>query len=645
MASWLRRLVGAIALMTGAALVPGQPLRANDEGPLPAGARARLGAARTSTSSARVVSVVVVDEGRTLARHDANGLLMLSDAASGVDLAEAEVGAVAVARRGAGEALVVTSGGELLVVDARTARVRERSHLLVDAKVARASFSGDGRRVAVATRAGQMQVFDVERARPVAAPQERVGQVALDPDGALLALLRWGDGQSGAIEVLDVESGRVLRRRRCSLRGGRVGPTLAFSTTGRLAVGWREGRVEVHRLDRHAEPPAEPEDQDADGDRFERELTPGAGRGAIFEVTSLAFARDGARLVVGAETALWEWDLAAAGPAEPSWFAGARADAVVFAPGDAQVHAAWSAGVTTFESPSGAEVRSERGHAGTIGKIRRLPDGRTITAAVDGVRVWDAGGRLVRRVTLPLTVFALDVSAAGDRVVAASGGDLVVCDLDTGEVRPLATVRPNTHLNSVAFAKDDRTVLWGGSDGATDAFWVGTHDPDGARTTRSLGFVGGRFVAAPGSDRVAVIENVERVHVYDGPTWTRVRTLDPDWNCSGPLAFRGDWLAWARGPSYGAAVLHRLDLGSERSSRLDDLTVTAAAIGPDGTVAIALPGGRVEILGERDALVAVGDHGRSVSALEFSPDGRLLISGDHAGSCLVWNLKRAPRWF
>jgi WD40 repeat protein len=199
-----------------------------------------------------------------------------------------------------------------------------------------AAFSHDGTRLALATRDGEVQVWDGGTLAPHNLTGVNDSKVQLTPDGKRVVVFGGADHR---VKLWDPATGAVtviLDRRPQnnpqSLPGApEIVAKIEFSLDGSRALTiWLDGSARVHDATTWAELVM----LDGDRDRWAR----------------AAFSRDGRRVALTA-------------------------------PG----------GACIYDVGTGKEVAALVGHAGTIQSVAFSPDGlRVVTTAADGARVWDS---------------------------------------------------------------------------------------------------------------------------------------------------------------------------------------------------------------------------------------------------------------
>lgn len=401
----------------------------------------------------------------------------------------------------------------------------------------------------------------------------------------------------------------------------------AFSPDGsRVAIGNTLGRVEVMRAD-------------------------GSGRplvldGHVQEITTLAFSPDGSRLVTGSSDGtarVWAVD---------------SGDSVATLPGD------------------GAEVRA----------VRFSPDGRRVVVASKEVRLWNADGSGAPWIFaghVPHIVRSAAFSPDGRYVASAAEDSTVQVWSVDGSGAPVVLRGHTDRVTAATFSRDGRRIVSASYDGTARVWDVrGESDPimlaghTGPVVAVAFDPSGGRVVTAS-HDSTARVWDVDgprdpvvlaghRDRVVDvtfSPDGDRVVTASHDgtarvWNAGGagdPLVFVGHANA-VEVAAFDATGQHVLTASRDGARvwhanlRSDPVvvrrlggTVQAAAFSDDGSRLAAVPGGRQRVVsiypvnGTGDpVLVPLEGLRREVMAVEFSPDGRYLVTVDLSGVARVW---------
>ncbi len=286
------------------------------------------------------------------------------------------------------------------------------------------------------------------------------GVVAASPDGEALAY----EDDSGTIRVVDAEHG--TERRSLALAGMKYS-LLAFSADGRrLAGGGSSGdQVSVAVWD-------------VPSAMLLRRFDWPKGRSAHSTVASLCFAPDGSRLAAAVfqQSAAYVWDLA--GGQQIARLSHNQVYGLSFSPdGKVLATAGWDSIIRFWESDTGIVRREvkvadhDKGDDLRMYTVCYAPEGGAIaTAHLDGtVRIWQADEMLLR------TQFQLKgrfiygaMSFSPDGLWLATGamdGNVELWDPSTAKSVWNAG-RHQSHVYTVGFGRDARTLVSGGEDGA-----------------------------------------------------------------------------------------------------------------------------------------------------------------------------------
>ncbi|MEA2138318.1 MAG: hypothetical protein QOG56_1468 [Solirubrobacteraceae bacterium] len=370
--------------------------------------------------------------------------------------------------------------------------------------------------------------------------------------------------------------------------------------------------------------------------------------GAETYATSVEYDRRGRRLLI----AVSDGTIRLVGVRDP----GSRILATVagvgvarFDPRGARVLIAGDDGSARLLTLDGSETGALR-HGAPIHDAAWSPNGRLIaTAGGDGsVRIWNARTlALVREIPLgrqPL--YAVQFSPDGGRVVTAAGdGVLRVSDVRGG---PVVAVLEGHRDGSFAagFAGSSDRLYSTGADGTVRTWAL----PE----TATLPTAGGDLPFEPSFSpaRELVVSGYQTsgaVRLWNPKTGTVARLPGHEDFSAAVFSAHGDKiLSWSRD---GTVRLRDLRRGSSSWVRAPAdagaaalPSVTAAAIDPAGRrIAIAPEGARAEIqaLGATQR-VTLPAHGQ-VHWLQFSPDGKHLLTASADGAVRTWNARTGAR--
>jgi WD40 repeat protein len=308
------------------------------------------------------------------------------------------------------------------------------------------------------------------------------------------------------------------------------------------------------------------------------------------------------------------------------------------------------------------ERATVKAHADTIMDIAFYPDGKTfVTASEDGtVRLWDVGQgnerpavrETLKRQETSFRALALDpagsVLAAGDR-----NGDITVWVKDRKEQFVLSTGR---RVNALAISADGKTLVSGHFNGLVKVWDLATRKELAALTS---GFSTAVLALSPDGHTLAcgtvladrVRGEVTGLGIWDVANHEKPRTFVPLESRLEALALAPNGRSVTVLTSDGGVSVW--DLAGRKQRTLKEPSkdrVRASAFSPNGAwVAVGgwLPSEKEQedmenialwSLTTKDAPHRLHRSAGWVSALAFSPDGKLLAAGGADGSLRLWDL-------
>jgi WD40 repeat protein len=336
---------------------------------------------------------------------------------------------------------------------------------------------------------------------------------------------------------------------------------------------------------------------------------------------------------------------------------------VAYAPdGKLLASCSWDGTIKIWDPANGTEVRTLEGHKGDVNWVTFSPDSKTLASAGDDrqVRLWDVGSGATRP---PLTGHQDDVMTvefSPDGMTIASGGlDGFVRLWDHASGRLIATFAGHTkRIDSVAFRKDGNTLVSAGQDGVA-RFWDvaaarASSWPSTAAPIRELPMERnrpstdqppinsvswwGETLAFGCADRHVRIFKTKATLIEGpvvGPEQVQgIRSVA--WSHDGSLLASGNEGGQVR-------ILDRVS-GHTRVL-LAESRIWSLNFSPDKQhLAAACGDGTVQVWD----LTSPAPEGLLASRIEppvncfaFSPDGRMLVSGHHAGAGRLWDLQIA----
>jgi WD40 repeat protein len=533
------------------------------------------------------------------------------------------------------------------------------------------AFSPDGKTFAAGN--GQMvRVWETDGGKKIR-DLGPGGPVAFSRDGNSLATVNiyvMGNKPQGAIQVYDVQTGKVLRS------FGDVSKerfqSLAWSAAGDvLAAGgflMQKGQGAIALFDVSA------------GKELRRcGGSQGAGQNMV---TSLSFSPDG-KTLAGAcyDVVARLWDVSSGkelrtlrvgGPVRASQLGAhySQTTSVAFSPdGNMLVSGGVDGVVRLWNAATGQEMFQDVGHSGSVTAMAFARDGRTVvTGGQDrAVRVWEAAtGKQVLAMTRHEAGVAALACTEDGKTVASAGSDgalrlwngLTGQEILSVEKRssvtrclrfqedPPGRAGPPSRgtLPADANARSGPKLLWASYDGET-----GMLDPDTGkeqRRRRDQVIPTGMLSAAFSNDgRMLVTGEYNGLCLWSIASGDRPIGIPAGQQCRGVgFSPHDDLVAWATGDVFG---LVEVDSGREvlrmSTSRKRWNLGGDIAFFPHGR-AVAVGGDEGEIdlydVVQGRQLGKLQGHGAAIHCLEFSGDGRLLASSSADTTALVWDVRK-----
>jgi WD40 repeat protein len=531
-------------------------------------------------SSSGVAFVVFSPDGTRLASLSNEKSVALWDAARGqlVRFLHGHTGAVnSLALSPDGTRLASASDDNTVKLwDAATGRELRslRGHR---SRISSVAFSPDGMRLVSASNDTVLRLWDARTGAVIRTlkghPRYAIPCVAFSPDGRQLA----SASVDQTVKLWDTKTGEEIR----TLKGHTdTIRNLAFSPDGaRLASACDDKTIKLW---------------DTATGKVVQTFNAYTAASSTGWVMSVAFSPDGSRLATGhADTTVRLWDTSP--DPEVRTLKGHRGTvaSITFSPGGTRLASAGDdRTIKLWATVTGQELRTLKGHAGLVHSAVFSPDGAQLASASDDrtVRLWDAGtGEQLRQFGHASAVGSVAFSPDGACLAAACADSTVqVWDMASGQrldrvkvghlQAQSVTFSPNGAL--LAASTHGRTQLWdvlAGRKLCSRASALQGH----RNWIRSVAF-------SPDSTRLASASDDNLVILWDTTTSQALRTLRGHTEAVWGIAFSPDGSRLASASQDGTVKLWDTATGQELRTLKGQLKeVRSVAFSPDGTQLVA----------------------------------------------------------
>ena len=316
---------------------------------------------------------------------------------------------------------------------------------------------------------------------------------------------------------------------------------------------------------------------------------------------------------------------------------------------------------TRWELPKGVKARLGKG---AINDIKFSPDGRRFAVATTiGVWMYDAktGAEVSLlpgdRYEFKGIAFSYDGSILSG---VNSDGEILRWSSVTGELYTILNNKADGYLYKVDFSQDSRKLASVSLHDDNDKVYVWNLDEGIPPTITNIDIgedegIGPTIALSPDSRFLATSkeekEETYPIHVWNADTGEHLFTLQKDeQRYNNTLVFSPDVMTLAS-CDYNTIVLWDLDTKTVRMTFKTDWGLSALAFSPDGRLLASGDGdGKVNLwnttvqqkgfvgrISQNLSTLKLRKHKEEIVALAFSPDGKMLLSGSKDCTIRVWD--------
>ncbi|AFY56498.1 WD40 repeat-containing protein [Rivularia sp. PCC 7116] len=298
-------------------------------------------------------------------------------------------------------------------------------------------------------------------------------------------------------------------------------------------------------------------------------------------------------------------------------------------------------------------VKTLYGHKNGIIKVAISPDGQTIASVSDDstIKLWNRNGELLQSILSNSRGF-LDVNFSPDNKIIASAGNDNVIKLWTTEGKELSVLKGhNAPVWSVVFSPDGKIIISGSEDGTVklwniDGTLIDTINT-GQGIIRAVAFSpDGKMIASGGKNKTIKLWNLQGkpLNTLKGHFDTVVAiAFSPDGKMIASASLDKNIKLWKRnGELISTLRGHNTDtrgvafistpINSSNINKQNSKNYIIASASGDSTIKLWNTNGKL--------ITALQGHKGAVWDVEFTPDGKTLVSGSEDKTLMLWNLEK-----